>query len=162
MNAQSVLGCEFTDSLHFIQRKNLSRASVVCVFYRDQLRVRKVDILWTNVGGNLLRRYHALLAIEWIELDPGQHRRSGDFIVEDVTIAVADNFVAASSVGGERDLVRHRAARDEQRGLFSEERRHAFLKRDYRRVVAEDVVTNFCLGHGPAHFGARTRDRVAP
>ena len=58
------------------------------------------------------------------------------------------------------DEVAHRAGGDEQPGLLAEQLRGALLERDDGRVVAEDVVADLGLGHGPAHLGRRLRDGV--
>ena len=54
-------------------------------------------------------------------------------------------------VGHQGDEVAHRAAGDEQAGLLAGQLGGALLERDDGRVVAEDVVADLGVGHGPAH-----------
>src|SRR5204862_2039902 len=53
-----------------------------------------------------------------------------------------------------------RAGGDEQPRLLAQELGGALLEGDDGGIVAEDVVADLGLGHGPAHLRRRLRDRV--
>ncbi len=79
---------------------------------------------------------------------------------DDVRFIADDDVVAGSCEQLQADLVRHRAARDEQRCLLAEQLGDALLQPVDARVFAVLVVADWRLGHGPAHAVGRPRHRV--
>src|SRR5262249_46982062 len=60
------------------------------------------------------------------------------------------------------ELVAHGAAHYIKSGLLAGEGGHTLLEATERGIVAEHVVPHLGLGHGAAHGGRGTGDRVAP
>jgi hypothetical protein len=73
---------------------------------------------------------------------------------------VADDLVAGAGEDAERDLVRHRARRDEERRLLPEERGHPLLEPVHARVLAVHVVPDLRPRHRLAHGRGGPRHRV--
>ena len=70
--------------------------------------------------------------------------------------------VPCGAVQPERELVRHRARRHEQRGLHAEQRGGQRLQPVDGGVLAVRVVADLGVGHGPPHLGRRRGDGVGP
>ena len=78
----------------------------------------------------------------------------------DVREPVCDQHVPRARVKLERDLVRHRRRREEERGLLAEELRGPRLEIRDRRVLAPLLVTDFRGGDRRPHPVRRTRRGV--
>ena len=57
----------------------------------------------------------------------GKRRRAAPFVVVHVAVLVGDDLVAGLGERAQRDLVGHRAGRDEQGGFLAQQLREAFL-----------------------------------
>ncbi len=68
--------------------------------------------------------------------------RAAVLVDDDVRVLLRDEHVTRTRVELERDLIRHRRGRDEDRRLVSEERRHAILQRVDRRILALLLVAD--------------------
>ena len=88
-------------------------------------------------------------------------RVPGRLVDDEVMLRAGDDLLATAEMGHHRREIAHRPARDEEAGLLAEELRGAFLEGDDGRVVAEDVVAEFGLGHRPAHGVGGPRNGVA-
>ncbi len=82
---------------------------------------------------------------------PGMNRRAPVLVDEDVGVLVRDEDVAGAGVQLERDLVRHRRRRHEQRGLVTEESRDPLLQLGDGRVLAALLVAHLRGGDRRAH-----------
>ena len=90
-------------------------------------------------------------------------RRAGAALVEDRVRALADDdLVAGARLRRDGELVAHRPAGDEERGLLARDAGDLALERSDGRVVAEDVVADLGARHRLAHGRGRPRHRVAP
>ena len=78
----------------------------------------------------------------------------------DVRLCLARHPVTAPHERVHGDLVRHRPAGDEDRGLLAGELCRAVLQAVHRGVVAVPVVTDLGVRHGAAHRLGRLRDGV--
>ena len=87
-------------------------------------------------------------------------RRAAVLVDHDVREAVGDEDVAGPRMELQRDLVRHRRRRQEQRGLLPEERRRPVLQGRHGRVLAALLVADVCAGDRRAHAVRRTGGRV--
>src|SRR3954452_23696341 len=100
-----------------------------------------------------LSRIHPAAVVPWQVL----HRRADDHgkvarLVRERMIALAgDDLATARHLRHERHEVAHRAAGYEERRLLARQLRRALLESNYGRVIAEDVVADFRVGHGMAH-----------
>ncbi len=95
------------------------------------------------------------------ELNAAEARGAGDLVMQHVRLASHDGLVAATAPGQQRHQVRHGAAGHENSGFLARALGgHAFEPVD-RGVLAEDVVADLGLGHGPAHLGRGERHGVA-
>ncbi len=83
------------------------------------------------------------------------------FVAPAVCANADDHLVAGPRVSAQRDLVRHRAARHEQRGFGSEQLGDPLLEPADRRVLAVDVIADLGLRHRHAHRGSWSRHRIA-
>ena len=92
--------------------------------------------------------------------EPGMRSRAAVLVDDDMRVLLCDEHVTRTRVELERDLVRHRRGRDEDRRLVSEERRHAILERVDRRILALLLVADGRLGDRAAHAVRRLRRRV--
>src|ERR1700722_9413375 len=82
----------------------------------------------------------AVLALYRSASDAAQDGWGAGLIIEDVTEAVAEYFVARLCVHLDAKLIRLCSRRHEQGSLFAQEFRHAFLQAIDRRILAENVV----------------------
>ena len=94
------------------------------------------------------------------ELDAGVRRRAAGLVPDRVALAADDDVVAGTRQDPERDLVRHRPARQPERRLLAEERGRALLEAVHRRILAVLVVADGRGGHRRPHRGRRQRDGV--
>ena len=74
---------------------------------------------------------------------------------------VQNDLVSRSAVHRERDLVAHRAAREEEARFLSEQLRHHLLQSVDGRVFALLLVAHLRGDHGLSHRGRRAGDGVA-
>ena len=88
-------------------------------------------------------------------------RRSSPVLVDHhVRVLLRDEHVSGARVELQRDLVRHRRRRDEDRRLLAEQRRDALLERVDRRILALLLVADRRLGDGSTHALSRPRRSV--
>src|SRR5436190_8008254 len=106
------------------------------------------------------RGEHAAVAVDLGDDRAGQLGRAAGLGDQRVRLAPNEHPLAAGAdVQANRDLVAHRAARQEDRRLVTQERGHPLLERLGRRVRAALLVAHLGLGDGRAHArrGARLR-----
>jgi hypothetical protein len=82
-------------------------------------------------------------------------------VAQDVAVGFAQKFVARLAVNAQAELVAHRAGRDVQGRFLAEHCGGLLFEAADRGIVAENVVSHFGGGHGGAHRGRGTRDRIA-
>ena len=86
--------------------------------------------------------------------------RASELVDHDVRMLLGDQHVAGAAVELQRDLVRHRRGRQEQRALLAEQRRGALLQRVDRRVLPQLLVADLRRGDRLAHPAGRPRRGV--
>src|SRR3974390_1028823 len=72
-----------------------------------------------------------------------------------------NDFLPRLSVSAHGELISHSAGRHKKGGRVPRELRGSSLQTLYRWILAKHIVTDFRLGHTPAHFGRRQSDGVA-
>ena len=112
---------------------------------------REPDIIGSN---------QSIAVVDEVELDGGIHRRAAVLVGDDVLMTPDHHRCAGHAEEAQRDLVRHRARRYEQRGLLAEAVREHGFQLIHRGVLATAVVADLGLGHGAAHGGCGPRHRV--
>ncbi len=135
----------------------------VRVLDRHQTADRLVRVGWVAERGlDGIEVHRAVrVVLERTDARPDDHRMPGGLVDDEVVFAAADRFLAAAEVRELGDQVAHRARRDEQPGLLAEQLGGAILEGVDGRVVAEDVVADFGVGHHPPHRRGRLGHRIA-
>jgi hypothetical protein len=148
------------DLAHALQAKHFAAARVVGVFHRHESRLRLPVIIGAAQPAQLLDREAAGRRFEAAELHSGQRRSRAAFVVDHVRGTIDEDLVARLGVAAQSELVRHRAARCEQRRFLPEKGGDALLQFQDSGIVAEDVVADFGFRHGAPHPGVGARDGV--
>ena len=130
------------------------------VLDRDDARRRLVRILGLEAARTSFGREHAVLADD-LRLHAGERGERAGLVAPAVRAVADDHLVAGLGMGAQRDLVRHRAARHEQRGLEAEQLGDALLEPTDRRILAVDVVADLGIGHRVPHRGSTDGDGIA-
>ena len=101
-------------------------------------------------------------SLDRLDHQPGVRRRPAVLVDHDVRVALRDEDVARARVQLQRDLVRERRGRQEQRRLVPEQGRGALLQRVDGRVLPALLVADVRRGDRGPHAGGRTGGRVGP
>ena len=113
------------------------------MFSTQTTRVRGEWIAGRAVrGAHLLGREAACDSGQAARDDPRVDRRAAELGDEDVAVLLADELVARLGVQPQRDLVRHRRRRKEDRLVLAEQRRRALLELVHGRVLALLLVAD--------------------
>ncbi len=115
------------DGLNLLQRINAAAAAIVCVFQADQARPYQVIVAGPNLVRKLTDIQDAIVAIERTAGDAAKSSGAAGFVVVDVAIDVAEQFIARLRVDLYANLVGHAARRHEQSGFLAEKARHALF-----------------------------------
>ncbi len=100
---------------------------------------------------HVVERELAARVVDGVPLDRRVHRRGAVLEHDDVLRAARDHGGAGHAQHAQRDLVRHRARRHEDRSLLAEPRGELGLELVDRRVFAAAVVADHRLGHRAPH-----------
>lgn len=114
-----------------------------------------------NQPANLFQFDHSMMAGDGAGDDAGKLGKGGLFVIVNVRVVVTDKLSAAITVNPDRDLIRHRTAGHEDRGLFPEDFRGRFFQPIDRRIDIDQRIANFGRGDRLPHFGGGTRYSVA-
>jgi hypothetical protein len=87
-------------------------------------------------------------------------RRTAQLRDQEVRVLLGDQLVAGVSEHPQRDLVRHRRRRDEDRVLLAERVGRAPLELVDRGILAQLLVADLCIRNRLAHRGRRLRRRI--
>ena len=139
-----------------LQRPDPAAARVVGVLDPEQARSRRVNRRDAVRGAGLLGAVAAGHAREAARDDAGVDGRPAELGDEDVAVLLADQLVAELGVQADRDLVRHRRGRQEDRLVLAEQLRHALLELVDRRILAPLLVADRCGSDRGAHRGRRS------
>ena len=88
------------------------------------------------------------------------HRRAAGLEDHDVRPLLRDQQAAGHGVDSQRDLIRHRRGRQEQRGLLSEQLGRTALQLVDCRVLAQLLVAELGGRHRLEHLGRGSRGGV--
>ena len=156
-----VLLRESEERLGRLARRHDATRAIVRVLEREDRRARQVvDGLGPDPRGDLIRRDPPADAVDRARQEPRQRRHPRHLVVEDVAPPLEDDLRARARVDAQRELVAHRAGRDEERGLVPEDLGGLFLEEADGRVFPVDVVADLGLGHGLPHARRGFRDGV--
>ena len=108
----------------------------------------------------LIGRDPAAIARQRMRDETGVHRRASGFEHEHVRPLLGDQLAAPLRLAEERDLVRHRRGREEERLLLAEEVCRPALELVDGRVLAELLVAHVGGRHRRAHLGSGIRGGV--
>lgn len=89
-----------------------------------------------------------------MQLDAGQHRRRGAFIIEDVGRLVQYDLISRTGEQVHAQLVPHHARRYKHTGFEPEHRRHLLLEGVHGRIFLEYVIPHLG-GHHRLKHGRR-------
>lgn len=157
---QPALAREGRDGLNLCEGPDDTSASVHGVFERHEARAREVRVVVADEALDVAGPEEPA----WGRDEADRAARDGGvatgFVIADVAVGVADDFVARLGLGADGEQVGHRAAGDEQGGLLAEHGRDAFLEGADGRVVAECVIAERGVVHGLTHGGRGAGDRV--
>jgi hypothetical protein len=132
------------NSFGFFQRKDHSAGAIVCVLDFNQRGRRIVDVSTRSSGLQKVLDCEGSVSTDLREL----HARVGSSptsLVPDCVAFPTDNdVVSRPSQHTKRNLVRHCAARQPERGFLAKEGRDPFLEEIDGRVLPELIVTYGC------------------
>ena len=147
--------------LEMPERPDPAAAAVVGVLDADEPGRRRVQVArWVDRLANVLGGEDPVLRHERLHHEPGMDRRAAELVAKDVRHLLGDHLVAGLRQRAERDLVRHRGSREEDRLLVAEELRRALLERDHSRILALLLVPDLGIGDRPPHLGRGLGQRV--
>ena len=162
MRAQSVHARELEYLMDGLQRPHPASAEVGRLLDAHQPRARRVSLIDPQRRLHLSGREDSALAVERAEHRSRQLRRPAGLGHDRMRAALEDHLVAAwANVQAQRNLVAHRAARQEHRGLVAEQLRHASLQALRCGVGAALLIADLGGCDGRAHPLAGPRLRVA-
>ena len=130
------------------------------VLEADERGLRTVVHLGTNGRRDGVPRQHAVFAVDHARQHAGKRRQRAHFVVINVAVGLADDFLSGPRLRHHTRQVAHRSGGNEERGFPSEQRGRAFLQPVQRRIFEKYVVADLCLGHRTPHGSRRTGDRV--
>ena len=147
-------GAEPRDILH------RAAAEVVAVLEHDQRHVGGVVPPRRHGRAHVVGREMAARRVDHARHHPGDLGHSRELVAAHVAAALGQHLVAAPGQEPDRDLVAHRARRDEERRLHPQELGRALFQPVDGRILAVDVVADLGLRHGLAHLRGRLGDGV--
>ena len=104
-------------------------------------------------AADLVGREEPARAREWPHDRADQRGGTAGLVQQRMRRLVQDDLVARAAVHREGDLVAHRPARQEERGLLAQQSGDHVLQAIDRRVFPLLLVAHLRLGHGLAHGG---------
>ena len=147
--------------LDLLDGPDLAPAAIVRVFEAHQPGAREVLVGGPKRGFHIGAGEDAPLAVDAAAHHPAEHRGRAALVVIQVGVGFHEDLIARLGVAADGQLVGHGSGRGIERGFLAEQGGGLGLKLLDGRVVAEHVVTYFCLRHRLAHGRRRFGDRVA-
>ncbi len=160
MKAEVELEREGVQLVDLLQRPDPPAARVVGVLDPEQARPRRVDRGGAMGRADLVGAVAAGDAGKPAGDDAGVDRRSAELGDEDVAVLLAEQLVAELGVQPDRDLVRHRRGRQEDRLVLAEQARRTLLELVDGRVLALLLVAHSGRGDRGSHSRRRPGRRV--
>ena len=150
--ARPTLARRGDDLLELVERPDAATRGVVRVLEREDRRPLVGDLrARLRAAADLLGGEPAAIARKPERHEPRVRGRAAVLVDDDVRVLLGDEDVARPRVELERDLVRHRRGRHEDRRLVAEQRRNAFLQRVDGRILALLLVADRRLRDRAAH-----------
>src|SRR6266851_3860438 len=134
------------DRLGLALRKDDAAAAVMRILDRHQRGRREDDMARRLVGGAEILGGEKAAAADDAELHAGIGRCRTGFVPHDMRLVADDDFIARPGQHLEADLVRHGAARHEQRRFLAEQRGDALLQAIDRGILAILVIADGRFG----------------
>ena len=161
--AEALLHREGEERFDDRARDDRAAGEVMRVLEGENGRARQVvDRLGPDPRRHLLFRHPAARRVDRARQKARQSGHARHLVMEDVALALEDDFRAGAGVDAQRELVTHRAGRHEESRLLAEYLCRPLLEAPDRRILAVDVVADLRLGHGAPHFRRGLRDGVGP
>jgi hypothetical protein len=142
VEAEVKLERERLQLVDLLERPDPPTGGVVSVLYPENTCARRVDRGNAIGGPHLLDGEAAAGAGQTAGDDTGVDRGSSELGDEDVAVLLADELVAGLGVKPQRNLVRHRRGRKEDRLLLAEQPRGTLLELVHGRVLALLLVAD--------------------
>ncbi len=149
------------DLAHLSERPDGAAAEIRRLLDPDETAPRHVAIVRPDGGLEGRRVVLPARAVEGPDVDAGQRGRTAALEVDRMRRLVRQHLFAVSAVHAERDLVAHRARRQEECRLLAEELGHHLLEKVDRGILVLLLVAHFGLAHEAAHVLRGLGDRVA-
>ncbi len=161
VDAQVELAGGLDDGVDLGERPHAAARGVVGVLDRDDARARHVRRgVAADGAADLLGRDPATVPGQAAHDEPAEDGRAALLVEEDVRGLLGEQLVARLGEDPQRDLVRHRRRRQEDRLLLAEERGGAPLELVDGRVLALLLVADLRVRDRRAHRLRRPRGRV--
>jgi hypothetical protein len=132
----------------------------VGVFKTKQSGLNHVLVQGSDGSKDIRQTEYPLLSCDGLGNKSTELGKSTLFVVIDVAIAIAEEFIARFAMHPQSDLVGHRAAGHENRRILAQEFGDAPLKLIERRVDVDHIVADLCAVHCLAHRRGRSRNGI--
>src|SRR4029453_6068981 len=142
-------------SFPFFQLKDPSAGAIVRVLDFDERGGWIVDVSSRPPGLQKVLGREDSVSADLRELHARVGIASPGLVPDRVALATDDDVVSRPSQHTQRDLVRHRAAREPERGFLAKEGRDPFLEAIDGRILAELIVAYGGGRHGRSHLWRR-------
>jgi hypothetical protein len=110
---------------------------------------------------NLRSLEQAFFAVQRLRNESTKLRKRPLLVIIDMALALAYEFIAWRAVATQRDLIRHRSARHEDRSLFAKQLCCLLLQRNDGWINIDHVVPYFGREHRVSHGWSGLGDRIA-
>jgi hypothetical protein len=148
------------DGDHVFVRLDFARSAVVRVFQTDHSRTEKMLVVWPNQPANLVQVQHAELPFHRPRHHAAELGESPLLVVIDMAAGLADKLVPRFAVDANGHLIRHRATRHEDCGLFAEQFGREVLQPVASGIDINHIVPHRGVGDELAHRGGGASDRI--
>ena len=160
MGFQTRLVGPLANLLYLSLRLYFATPSIVGVFQTKQPGLNHMLVQGSDGSEDIRQTEHPLLAGDGLGDESAELGKGTLFVVVDVAIAVAEEFIAGFAMHPQGDLVGHRAAGHENRRFLAQEFGDAPLKLIERRVDVDHIVADLGTVHCLAHRRGRSRNGI--
>ena len=159
MDDEPELARGLRDAGQLVERPHAAAGAAVRLLEHDD--ARRLEVVGDpHHVAQLIGRDPAAVARQRMRDEAGVHRGASGLEDEHVRPLLGDQLAAPLRLAEERDLVRHRRRRQEERLLLAEQVGRAALELVDRRVLAQLLVAHVGRRHRRAHLGRRLRGGV--
>ena len=146
---------------HDFEGLDAAGPAIVGVLERDQAGPDQVVVHGSNQAGELVGLEHAVGALHGMRHDTTELGKGRLFVVVNMTVGFADEFVTRFAVDSNRNLVGHRPRGHEDGRFRAQHRGNSALEPLHGRVDVDHVVAHLGLRDGLPHCESRFRDGIA-